>query len=132
MFKFNCTHTIRSISALVSSNATSIIIALLLLSYLYALPSEATTAKNSVGQTCQSELIKTGYSASVKDNQFCQALRPPQWGCAQIILQKYRSLELAKDICLQATNTESLCFTQVISRNFDPYTAKRVCRLKKA
>lgn len=79
---------------------------------------------------CRAELAQTGYSVS-KQNEFCLALNEPQWNCSRVILKKYHSLELAKDVCLTATVTETLCFVQVMNRNYDPYVAKRVCGLSR-
>ncbi|OYZ16193.1 MAG: hypothetical protein B7Y39_16065 [Bdellovibrio sp. 28-41-41] len=79
--------------------------------------------------TCRSELAATGYTAQ-KQNDFCRRPSPAQWTCAQTILRKYHSLELAQETCLTARVSELGCFNQVLNRNFDPYVAKRVCKIK--
>lgn len=78
---------------------------------------------------CRYELTQQGYSVQ-KQNDFCRLPNSAQWTCAQIVLKKYHSLELAKDTCLNTRASEVSCFNQVLSRNFDPYVAKRVCKLK--
>ncbi len=87
-------------------------------------PSTAT----SQNQICRNELSRAGIS-SLKQTQYCQSLNPSQWACSDVIIKKYHSLELAKDICVSATTTESACFANVINRDYDPYVAKRVCRI---
>ena len=78
---------------------------------------------------CRYELAQQGYSAQ-KQHDFCRLPSSDQWTCAQIVLKKYHSLELAKETCLSARASEVTCFNQVLNRNFDPYVAKRVCKLK--
>ncbi len=77
---------------------------------------------------CRYELAQHGYPAQ-KQNDFCRLPNANQWTCAQIVLKKYHSLELAKETCLNARSSEVTCYTQILNRNFDPYVAKRVCKL---
>ncbi|MBL7555676.1 MAG: hypothetical protein JNM24_07620 [Bdellovibrionaceae bacterium] len=78
---------------------------------------------------CRYELAQHGFSAQ-KQNDFCRLPNSNQWTCAQVVLKKYHSLELAKETCLSQRESEVTCYTQVLNRNFDPYVAKRVCKLK--
>jgi hypothetical protein len=79
--------------------------------------------------TCQAELSQKGYPP-VKQIEFCRSLPEAQWACSQLILKKYHSLEMVRDVCSSARPTESACLAQVMNRNYDPYVAKQVCRLR--
>lgn len=78
---------------------------------------------------CRQELTSKGY-APQRQNDFCRRPTAAQWTCSQIILKKYHSLEMAQETCLAARSSEIGCLNQVLNRNFEPYVAKSVCRLK--
>lgn len=78
---------------------------------------------------CRSELSLQGLT-NPHHARFCQAIQPSQWSCVRLVLRKYHSLELAKETCGKATTRESYCVAHVLNRNYDPYVAKRVCKLK--
>ena len=78
---------------------------------------------------CRSSLAEHGYPSHTQSD-FCRQANPNQWTCTQVILKKYHSLELAKETCLHSRTSEVNCVNQVLNRNFDPYVAKRVCKLK--
>ncbi len=70
----------------------------------------------------QSELAQSGISFA-NQNEFCKSistLKSARWSCAQTLLKKYGSLELAKDICLSSAPSQSACYVDAINRNFDP------------
>tara|TARA_B110001454_G_scaffold219203_1_gene252119 strand:- start:31554 stop:31928 length:375 start_codon:yes stop_codon:yes gene_type:complete len=101
---------------------------LLIANFAHAVVTTQAVDKNQ-WNTCHAELAAKGYSVQ-KRSDFCRRPSPAQWTCSQTILRKYHSLELAQETCLTARTSELGCFNQVLNRNFDPYVAKRVCKIK--
>ena len=91
--------------------------------------SQAANTRPSHYDSCKYELGLKGYFAP-QQQRFCQLTLPYQWTCMRFVLGRFYSLELAKDTCLNATARESDCVSRVLARNYDPYVAKRVCRLR--